>query len=114
MSEQEIKNLRQEMIALTKSVNDYIIKSEAHNTEAIETAKRATEVAYVASSNNNSAVKELKTSIQGIQDTLEPIAKIYINTVGFGKVTKYIFFGLSFIVGLIISIRTLLPNSRLW
>ncbi len=103
MSEQEIRTLKNEMVALTKSVN-----------EAIEIAKKSAEVAYNASKNNNIAVADTKRSIEELKETLKPIADIYVTTKGFGKITKYIFIILSFIVALIISIKTLLPNLRIW
>lgn len=105
MSEQEIRNLKVELIALTKSVND-----------AIEIAKKSAEVAYVASDSARKLGTELKLKIDEINETIKPMAEIYNNITGFRNVGKYIFYFVSILVAFAVSIKTLFPHFsfKLW
>ena len=105
MSEQEIRNLKAEMIALTKSVND-----------AIEIAKKSAEVAYVASDSARKLGVELKSKIEEINIAIKPMSEIYTNVTGFKNVGKYIFYFVSILVAFAVSLKTLFPNFsfKLW
>ena len=49
----------------------------------------------------------LMTQIQELKEKINPVVDVYSNVVGTTKVMKYIFVGISFIVGFILSIKAL-------